>query len=99
MLADAVRPRGHGLIDMDAVRRLPWPFAADIGCAIDVLAHGVVEDEDPIRFQRRAQESFGGGIVDASDLVLVVEVPHRGGMLDKLKALAVQRKTAGNRPA
>ncbi|MGY2804477.1 hypothetical protein ACVIHF_001207 [Bradyrhizobium sp. USDA 4506] len=85
-----------GLVDMDARRRLARTTAADIRRALDALAHGVIEDEDTIRLQRRLQEGFHGRVVDVADFVLVVIVPHTGRMLDQRKALAVERETVGN---
>ena len=81
---------------MDARRRLARTGAPDIGGAVDALAHGVVEDEDAVRLQRRLQEGFHGGIIDASHFLIVVEILDDGGMADQRKTFAVQREVAGD---
>ena len=98
MLADAVRARQIGLVDMDARGRLARTGAAQIGRAIDALANGMVEDDDAVRLQGRPQEGFGGGIVDAPHFLIVVEIPDDGRVPDQGKALAVERKAAGDQP-
>src|SRR4030081_1877716 len=51
----------------------------------------MVEDQDPIRLQRRLEEGFDGRIVDAGNLLIVVEIPHGGRMPHQGKTLAVKR--------
>ena len=96
MLAHAVGARFICLVDMDPRGRLARPGAPDIRGALDALAHGMVEDEDAVRLQRRLQEGFHGGVVDASHFLVVVEILDDGGMADQRKAFAVQRKVAGD---
>jgi tetratricopeptide (TPR) repeat protein len=52
--------------------------------------------DDAIRLQRRPEEGFGGGVVDAPHLLIVVEIPDDGRMADERKALAVERKSASD---
>ena len=71
-------------------RRLARPGAPDIGGPLDALAHGVVEDEDAVGFQRCLQEGFHSRVVDASHFLIVVEILDDGGMADQRKTFAVQ---------
>jgi hypothetical protein len=96
MFANAVGARFVGLVDMNARGRLARAGAPDIGCALDALAHGMVEDENAIGFQRRLEEGFHGGIVDVAHFLLVVEILDDGGMADQRKAFAVQREVGGD---
>ena len=96
MFANAVGARFVGLVDMDARRRLARTGAPDIRGALDALAHGVVEDEDAVGLQRRLQEGFHGGIIDAPHFLIVVEILDDGGMADQRKAFAIQREIAGD---
>src|SRR5215475_10207961 len=95
MLTHPVRPGADGLVDMDARRRLTRTRAADVGCALNALAHGVIEDDDAIGLQLCTHKGFDGGVVDAPDFSLVVKILHRGGMPDELKALTVERECLG----
>ena len=90
VLANAIAAGYVRLVDMDARRRLARTGAADIGGAIHPLADSVIEDEDAIRLQRRLEEGFDGGIIDASHFLIVVKVLDHGWMPDQGKALAVQ---------
>ena len=54
----------------------------------------MVEYDDAVGLQRRAEKSFGGGIVDVPHLLIVVEIPDDGRVPDQGKTLAVQRKVA-----
>ena len=96
MFADAVGARHVGLVDMDPRGRLARTGAPDIGGALDALAHGMVEDDDAVGLQRRLQEGFHGGVVDAPHFLIVVEIPDDGGVADQRKAFAVQREVTGD---
>src|ERR1700761_7768752 len=99
MLADAGAAGKFGLIDMDAGRRLARTRAADVRRALDPLADGVIEDDDPIRLQCRAEESLDRGIIDLADLVLVVKILDRRRMPDQRKPFAFEREAVGDRAA
>jgi hypothetical protein len=77
---------------MDTRRRLARTGAPHVGRAFDALANGMVEYHDAIRLQRRPDKGFGGGVIDASYLLIVVEIPDDGRVPDQGKALAVERK-------
>src|SRR5215472_10048109 len=44
-------------------------------------------------------EVFGFRIIDAAQLILIVEVLDRAAMLDKSQALTVEREVTGDRPS
>jgi hypothetical protein len=96
MLANAVRPRRGGLIDMDACCGLPRTRAADVGRAFDASADGMIEDEDAIRLQCRPDERFRRRVVDAPHLFIVIEILDRGRVTNQRKAFAVQRNIFGD---
>ena len=93
MLANAVWARRHGLIDVDSCCRLSRTPAAQIGRAFDALADGMVEDDDTIRLQRRPDEGFRCGVVDAPHFLIVIEVLDRGRVPKQRKPLTIQRET------
>src|SRR6201999_4599975 len=76
-----------------------WTCAADVIGAFYAPAHGVIENENPVRTQGGPEEGFGGRIVDVAHFLVVVEIPHGRGMADQSKALAIEGETVGHRAA
>jgi hypothetical protein len=76
---------------------LPRTGTANVGRALDPLADGVVEDEDPVRLQLCLEEGFDGGIIDAGNFLIVIEIPDHGRMPHQRKALAIERNTVRDR--
>jgi hypothetical protein len=98
MFAHAVRAGQFRLVDMDTRGGLPRTGAAHIGSTLDALADGMVKDNDAVGLQRRPEEGFGGGVIDAAHFLVVVEIPHDGRVTDQGKTLAVKRKAVRNQP-
>ena len=61
-------------------------------------ARHVVKNEDAGRPRRRFQKTLGLRIVDALDLVVVIEIAHRAAVFDQLEALAIEGYFTDDRP-
>jgi hypothetical protein len=60
-IADTLRTRTFGVVDMDTRHRLPRAAIADIGRALNALAHGVVEDKHPVGAGGGLDQRSGSG--------------------------------------
>jgi hypothetical protein len=96
MLTHSVCTRDIRLIDMDARRGLPRAAATYIRRTLDPFPHGVVKNKNAVGLERRLEECFCGGIIDVLDPFIVVEILDRSRMANERKALAIERKTAGD---
>ena len=84
-------PPGAGNLGVVVVHQAHWR-ALGLG-ALDAAAVGaprVVENEDPRGTGGALQQGLDFGVVDRVDLVVVVEIGHRGLVADQLEALAVE---------
>src|ERR1700730_18124154 len=81
---------------MHARNRLTQAAIA-VGRALNTLAYGVIEDEYPVGAGRGLDQPFRLRIIDASDLVFVVEVLHRTVLPNQSKPFSIKRNRLADR--
>src|SRR5208282_2104585 len=85
MVAHPARRRVHRMVVVHLPRGLGQALPRGV-------AHIVVEDEDAAGAQFGAQQALDLRVVDAPDLLGIVEIGDRGRRLDQRKAVAVERE-------
>src|SRR3979411_3494117 len=71
--------------------------AIAVGRALNALAYGMVEDEYPVGPGRGLDQPFRLRIIDASDLVFVVEVLYRTVLPNQGKPFSIKRNRLADR--
>src|ERR1700730_7364486 len=81
---------------MHARNRLTQPAIA-VGHALNTLTHSVIEDEYPVGAGRGLDQPFRLRIIDASDLVFVIEVLYRTVLPNQGKPFSIKRNRLADR--
>ena len=65
---------------------------------MSAVAHGVVENEPPLRAGRLREHTLRFRVLDATDLIIVEEIAYNTLMMQQSETLAVERDVAVERP-
>ena len=84
------------MIHVHTPGRLTRRSITQVSGTIDPPAHGVIEDEDAVGARDGLDESLGLRIIDALDLLVVVEILDRAFLQYKRKSLPVERHRLGD---
>src|SRR5439155_13038310 len=81
-IADALRARARGVVDIHPGRRLARPAGLAAVDTVDAAALDMVEDKDAAGAERLLDELGRLRVVDGADLVIVPEIPDRAALFD-----------------